>query len=687
MATKATNVTRSSRSKYFTSRLTMSSIIIWFTAGILIFVGIANFKFLFPRALDLGVPFQVTVGPEEVVLGPTANYADTFFNTVKTAAGLTAFRAGGTPETGGAKTYRFTGSSLENLTLASGNPVLTAGAAGSWDEGGAWLNSVHQLDERHWLGWYHGESSASARLNKPMVKSMGFTESFDGGVTWQKPSNNQPTNQVITGDREVPIDQSSYGDGKVMKIGEFYYMFINAPISGKVELARSSAQNEGRPGTWYKYYNGAWDEPGIGGKSSAPDTDLVFTQNFLSFNTYLNRYLAIVATGRFGFLLAYSSPGRFTDSEQTNPNIFSWDRFPVTIIPPVGDSTDRLVDAWTNPGVDRRQIYGYASIIGVDGDNNTSGQSFYLYYMKVFEGDNLWKKRYVMRRKITLEKDQAILAQETAPAKIAFMKYTKSNAADSARYSIDVPKLEGAYVGATQLGYILPYSSSGTVEMHECLHKATSAYFSAVLVGTSSTTPCSAPADPAVRRLGSIFLQPTEQATKPLYQCARNEYPAQYVTTQAQCAASGNAPMVAGYIIHDPSLPDNPIEETPPPVQISPDQQLANQYFKLLIGSVPPESNAQSKEILKVLNNQGCKAAVLKLMTDSRFINGKRKSLSNLEYAKLMYKVTMSRTPSDTEAKPWSERLRKKTLNRTNIVNELYKFSEPNNACRNRKLL
>ena len=59
--------------------------------------------------------------------------------------------------------------------------------------------------------------------------------------------------------------------------------------------------------------------------------------------------------------------------------------------------------AWHQP-CGRRGLpvaYGYGSIVGLNGSSSTSGQSFWVYYMKKPDG-KCFDSRFLYRRKVTL---------------------------------------------------------------------------------------------------------------------------------------------------------------------------------------------------------------------------------------------------------------------------------------------
>ena len=62
-------------------------------------------------------------------------------------------------------------------------------------------------------------------------------------------------------------------------------------LPSRIHLARSRLADGGRPGTWYKYYQGTFTQPGLGGLSTPIDPAGHLNRSWVSYNTYLNSYL------------------------------------------------------------------------------------------------------------------------------------------------------------------------------------------------------------------------------------------------------------------------------------------------------------------------------------------------------------------------------------------------------------
>lgn len=430
--------------------------------------------------------FSIEMGDEEYIMGPVNEYIDSPFFTVPIPQGLRAFSANGT-------TYSFSGSDINHLSKEGIS--IDKGSSGNFDECGAWLASVYKIDEQHWIGWYHAEERCNYTMGKTH-KSVAFAESFDAGKSWVKTG--YPNNQVLTSDIFFnDTDQDDEGDMNVIRSGEYFYMFFVK--NWTTRIARSTVSDLGKPGTWYKYYNGQFSEPGIGGRSS--QSSLTNTGTYVSYNNYLGRYINIVLYGRWGFYFSYTNPN----------NILSWHQITQPIFPQVSHNEDLRVDYWLPDRQDKLHVYGYPSLISIDGDSGTSGQTFYLYYMKLFPGEE-FNQRYQMRRKITLHKPSYLF-----PALVELNKYT--NIQGKTKISIEIAKPSENYAKTSFLGYILPYQENNTVPIYECFSSTLQAYFlSLVDPSLRSWLHCSSDSDTFIRKLGYISKSRTGSFQIPLVQ-------------------------------------------------------------------------------------------------------------------------------------------------------------------------
>ena len=205
---------------------------------------------------------------------------------------------------------------------SSGGPSLSVGPNqfGPWQTGGVeffaleqcphWMESVWVDDDGTLYGWYHCEPIgliAGTTLTAPKI---GAVVSFDGGHTVFD------LGVVLeSGDPLVPTAANGYfagghGDFSVILDRErkfFYFFFDNyggPPEQQGVAIARMAFADLLDPvGKVQKYYQGTWDEPGLGGlvtpifpvrrgwENSDPDA---FWGPAIHWNTHLNSYVMLL---------------------------------------------------------------------------------------------------------------------------------------------------------------------------------------------------------------------------------------------------------------------------------------------------------------------------------------------------------------------------------------------------------
>jgi hypothetical protein len=113
-------------------------------------------------------------------------------------------------------------------------------------------------------GWYHAEVQVPGCSPGVHYASIGYTTSIDEGHSFTK------RGMVLTSaDGVVPNACVGQGVGlpHVIASGDFLYMFYDTLTppdfrGGGITIARASQAD---PSRWFKYYNGAFSEPGLGG--------------------------------------------------------------------------------------------------------------------------------------------------------------------------------------------------------------------------------------------------------------------------------------------------------------------------------------------------------------------------------------------------------------------------------------
>ncbi len=161
----------------------------------------------------------------------------------------------------------------------------------SWDNGGSWLMSVFRQSGDKLIGFYHAEDHWVVATNPEGIawKSIARTTSNDNGVSWADGE------QIITSSATRPATPTWGGVGDNCVIWDnknnrwlCYYQehWLMMAVSYDVE---------GKPGTWYKYYYGAFNQPGLGGENSPiPGLKSIPGGNpSVHYNSYLDRFVMV----------------------------------------------------------------------------------------------------------------------------------------------------------------------------------------------------------------------------------------------------------------------------------------------------------------------------------------------------------------------------------------------------------
>lgn len=201
--------------------------------------------------------------------------------------------------------YRTVGPSIFEMYGAV--KVLPRGGAGSFDSGGAWLYTVLPSCEGRMLGFYHAEDHTfphSPESHFIAYKSIARCTSEDSGLTWKN------REQVLTAYRPKPkrAAWSGLGDHCIVWDEASKQLLCFFQEEGLLCMA-ASQDPQGRVGSWRKWHNGGFKEPGIGGRATpiAAFAKHPGGNPSILWNTFLQRWL-IAWHGWSGDLWISSSP-------------------------------------------------------------------------------------------------------------------------------------------------------------------------------------------------------------------------------------------------------------------------------------------------------------------------------------------------------------------------------------------
>jgi hypothetical protein len=476
--------------------------------------------------------FAVQLGPEQRIIGPTDQGDNPFFAEVRGGKLYAYFGTSRTIE------WRFANGRLSNSRI-----VLNRGGAGRFDECGAWMQGTIQKYSDKWVAFYHAEGKGPGsddcdHYGDTTVWRMARAVSTNRGRTWSRPG--YPNNVVVAGvGATASTGNTNAGTGRVVKVGNYLYMFFKTahgpnPGPSGIQIARASVSSEGAPGSWKKYYCHpatllepaycAFDEPGVGGRSTQIG-GISEKARYIAWNSALDRWIGFDASGKRGFRLYASEVGvGASDDVQRGDALFDADGNPKKwmnwsdIYPLVSTATDKFVDQWGGDIRNRRskQLYAYPSIGGVDGSSWLTGNTFYVYYVKLFPGDK-FTHRYLFRRKVTVFPNSASLNRVELT--------TYKNGKGKRFSSTEAPK-DKSYRRVGQTGYLLGHGKAGWKQVFDCTRRGDHALYA---------TQCRTGWSP-VRRVGFVHPTKTGIAGVPVYRCYDRQKNSHFASTRIGCA-------------------------------------------------------------------------------------------------------------------------------------------------------
>ena len=177
----------------------------------------------------------------------------------------------------------------DQIRLEPSNAIFgRRGNFDTYDNGGSWLMSVFREEGDKLIGFFHAEDHWYPHTSNNIAwKSLGVTYSTDEGKTWSE------GNQIITSPKDKPETPEWGGSGDCCVVWDHfnnrwmcYYQEHNIYMA-------VSEDPKGAPGTWKKYYNGAFTEPGIGGQQTKVPGLTPGANPSVHWNTYLEKWVMV----------------------------------------------------------------------------------------------------------------------------------------------------------------------------------------------------------------------------------------------------------------------------------------------------------------------------------------------------------------------------------------------------------
>ena len=195
-------------------------------------------------------------------------------------------------------TARYKGPDIDHMTRVE-DGIYPDGMTSCWFLGGMWYDE----SEKKLYAPMHIEHDG-IRRSYPFSRKIALATSTDKGRTWRYEGDIVTSETYYYAHDFFKFSGSSFGNGLadfgfyVDKRGGYFYIFPDegwAPtatrgIRWNSRAARCAISDKMAPGKWKNFYNGKWDEPALGGKSSTVAPSHLWG---VVYSTFLNRYVCM----------------------------------------------------------------------------------------------------------------------------------------------------------------------------------------------------------------------------------------------------------------------------------------------------------------------------------------------------------------------------------------------------------
>ena len=448
---------------------------------------------------------RVRVGVPLVARGPAPNIADNWFTEVELPDGrFRGFTAAGT-------TFAVDGKQPYDMGGEAAT-VLKPGPAGSASSCGEWIQHV-ELEGKTLYGWVHNETACNYAKGGQTHASMTIGTSTDNGLTWKIKG------PIIVG-TDPPAAGKETGDSCPSAVRgqdghDYAYCLHNGGHSwdgGYGFVARAPATDPG-PGKWKKYFNGAWSEPGVRGKSSKIDGLGVAYWTTTRENIGLNWV-------KGGMGIVASSDGLHFTAVLSQP----------LMLAEPGD--------WSRKN--GLELLSYPSLIDAQTGLNQVSDHWLLAYMYLNPGEG-FNKRYLIFRRVDIS-----WSRVPGEPQVGEMLAHWYNAAQHDHWATTapVPGNYSAYKLVAQLGYTMtaPDSKEKSIALEECVSQWPG-HPDHILIQTGV---CETHGYQRLRSAGFIF-STSQPNTQPLYRCYSDTEKSHFAANRDDCNNMGKREALLGY--------------------------------------------------------------------------------------------------------------------------------------------
>eukprot|EP00026_Physarum_polycephalum_P001876 Phypoly_transcript_01879.p1 GENE.Phypoly_transcript_01879~~Phypoly_transcript_01879.p1 ORF type:complete len:850 (+),score=109.64 Phypoly_transcript_01879:146-2695(+) len=449
--------------------------------------------------------YTLTVGPPQYYSGPSWRIPDGPIVSLNYKGTLSVFQGNGNAE------LVAEGTDIYDWVPA---PLVTLDRGEEFDSCGAWIMRAFTMDSGKVVGFYHAETGCDYANNGQTRKSGAYSESMDGGKNFTKPE--YPNNRLIdTSTPILPGLPTGEGDFSVVLRDEYFYLFFSNVEEYHTGVARAQRTSEGAPGSFKKFYNGDWEEPGVGGSSTGLD-NIGGAQAYV--HTPSQSFVAL------GNINPYWDRGIIMS---TSDDAVNWTFFADPITTP-------------DPTTNNDQVM-YGSLMGAAGGYDL-GNKFQYFYMWIPPGSS-WTFRYQVVKDVTLT---YVGKNSSDPStKIALTTFRSSDTGEtwqSTELAFSPYKPEGI------VGYLMTRPYSHSFPVYDCFNFTTNDHF----VGTASECFLSGSHIEVTRALGHMWAIRTPRSVS-VYRCYVLHD--MFLSTDPNCEGRASSQTIPfGYIMDGPPL-------------------------------------------------------------------------------------------------------------------------------------
>ena len=225
-------------------------------------------------------------------------------------------------------------------------------------DGPCWIESTWKDEDGALYAWYHNEPNGICPGTDLTVPRIGAMVSYDNGRTFKNLGFIIETRDTFNCNVKNGFDAGGNGDFSVLpdSTREYFYFFFSVyggTVSEQgVAVARMRYGDRSDPvGKVWKWYDGAWDEPGLKGKATpifpamkdwAEASTDAFWGPSIHWNTHINRYVILL-------------------NHAKGPPGYAQEGIYVTFNPDISDPL-----GWTKPVKIFRDGLWYPQVIGID---------------------------------------------------------------------------------------------------------------------------------------------------------------------------------------------------------------------------------------------------------------------------------------------------------------------------------